>query len=160
MALPILEQIIDHLAATIATVTTGNGYTVTVSAVYRPATLGDFGRTPPGDYVVQIIQDDPQEDPEIGYSSNPPRVGWSQPVQLDLLYRPSDGATESLQQRLNIFEAAVIKAIMTDPTRGGLAIDSANAPGKWWVDPALGICSKTIVHTIRYRHKENDPTTA
>lgn len=160
MPLPILTQIMTNLAAAIATVTTGNGYAVTVAAVHQPATVADFGRTPPGDYIVQLVQEDPEIAEEASYNGNPPRVGWRQPVSMDLIYRPSDAATGSLQAALNLFEAEVIKAIMADTTRGGLAIDTQLSPPRWWTDPSEGTVGKTLMIVITYRHKENDPTTA
>lgn len=158
MALPIIEQIIADLVTAIESVTTGNGYAITVAAVHQPATIADINRTPPVDYTVQLIQDDPIPNPEYGYSSNPPRVGWDQPLQLDLIFRPSDTAATPLQKQLNIFEAELIKAIMADPQRAGLAIDTTVSPSTWWANTDDGTAGKTLTLTISYRHKENDPT--
>lgn len=158
MALPIIQQIIADLVTTIEGVTTGNGYEISVDSVYRPATIGDFDRTPAGNYVVQLLQDDPLPNPDNGFSGNPPRVAWDQPIQLDLIYRPSDDDTDPMQQVLDVFEAEIIKAVMADPQRNDLAIDTNLSPSVWWTDKEDGTAGKSLVVTIEYRHQENDPT--
>lgn len=160
MPLPIIEQIVADLVTAIEAVTTTNNYEITVDEVYRPLTIDGFGRTPPRNYVVQLVLDDPEVDEELGFQGNPPRVGWSQPVVLDLIYRPSDTSDEPVQKTLEIFYAEVVRGIMADPQRSGLAVDSNLSAPQNWVDDGEGKAGKSLIYTIRYRHQENNPTAA
>lgn len=157
MALSIIEQIIAAIQTAVEAVTTGNGYQIDVAGVYRPATMGGQDRDSPGSYDVQLTRGQTQRNETLDLLGNPPKVGWTVPVQMDCLYRPSSSNTDPIEQVLDTFWSDVTKAVMDDTQWSGLAIDSDLAPPEEWIDMDDGTCGKTGILQIHYRTPENDP---
>jgi len=157
MALSILEQIIALIVTAIEGVTTGNGYQVDVTGVYRPSTLGGQDRDSPGSYDVQLARGVLVRNEEIDLLGNPPRQGWTVPVEIDCLYRPSSSNTDPIERELDTFWSEVSKAVMTDIQWGGLAIDSELGAPNDWIDMDDGTCGKTGVLNVHYRVQETNP---
>jgi len=158
MANPIDEQIVQKIAAALALITVANGYQVDVSEVYRPLTIGGYNRTPPGDYSISLISEDPVRNEELDFFGDPPRIGWDQGEEMFLNYRPSDeNTTTAIETTLRIFWADVIKKLLATPTWDGLAIDTKVGAPTWFGDPANAVVGISAVITFQFRVKENDP---
>jgi hypothetical protein len=157
MADTIIDQIVDDLKATLLTVTTGNGYETTVESVYEPLTIQGYTKPPMKSLQVQLTMMDGVRNPEIDLQSNPPRVGWNQNIDMNLIYRPSDSNTTPIRVTLNKFWADVIKAMYIDYTRGGLALNQEISNPEWMLNQEDGFIAIACILTIQYRHKENNP---
>lgn len=155
MATPILEQIMQKIAIAVEAVTTANGYQIDVNSCYRPKNAAGIFRTPPKNYVVQLMLGDATKNDELNVSSNPPRITWDQQISLDLIYKPSDTSETPLDAALIEFAADITKGVFVDPLWAGLASDT-NIIG---VEPMDGDQSSIVRLTIavRYRVKENNP---
>jgi len=157
MSLPVVEQIVAKVVAAIQAVTVANGYNVTVDSVYRPATTDGIGRTPAQNYVVQLILADPTlETIDFGQGRY---ALWLQPIQLDLVYRPSDKATDPVEQMLNTFWADIVKATMGNTTWDGLALDTEPDAPTWGINQLNGLMMITHTLNVRYRTDATDPYT-
>ena len=125
MSDPVVEQIADQIETVLAAITevaAGGG-------VYRPATVAGYGRTPPGNYCIQMTQGDPARITDLDVF--PSLICWDQPFSLDLIYRPSDAATDPVEAVLNAFLANVWAALMADPQWTNQAIDTVIGPPAW-----------------------------
>ena len=160
MALTISSQISNLIATALEAITIANGSTIDVSSVYRPTSLVGINRTPPGSYVIQMIEEDPEVNEELSIPGNPPLIAWNQGYILDLIYRPSDSATVPVQQILQTFWGEVVEATMSDPQWSELAIDTNYTAPQWNIDDTNGANMFTAIFTVTLRHPENDPYTA
>ncbi len=157
MANPIDEQIVQKIATALATISTGSGDQVTVTEVYRPKTIDGYDRTPPGDYSISLISEDPVRNETIDFAGNPPRIGWDQGIEMFLNFRPSDESDTAVETSLRIFWADVIKKLLATPYWDGLAIDTKVSAPSWFADPADAVVGISAVITFQFRVKENDP---
>lgn len=155
-ALPIIEQILGRVATALAAIKIANGYQVDIESVYRPAALSGYAYTPKH-HGIALTLGDPARAPEHDLSGSPAIIAWDQPVHLDLIHRPSDAATTPIERALNILWADVQRAVMDDPTWEGYADDTTIADPEYWADEADGTCGITVVITLRYRVREDDP---
>jgi len=157
MALPIVEIIVNQIAAALARITTANGYQVTVAEVYRPTKLGGHDRGGVGNYRIALTLPEPEPAPELDICGAEPVKGWMQPVMMDLLFRPSDASTTAIEQTLNVFKADVVRCLFADPQWQGYAVDTEMTPGQTWIDQDSGECGVSALVEVSYRIKENDP---
>lgn len=157
MADPILEQIMDQIETALAAISTGGGYETTVSEVYRPKTILGYDEVPNKDFSIQLVLGDPTRDEEQSRMGNPPLVAWDQPIEMNLIYRPSESASDPIEKVLNRFWADVIKAIYTDPQWSGLAIDTEISDPQWMISQTDGFVGINAIINLEYRHKENNP---
>jgi hypothetical protein len=89
----------------------------------------------------------------------PSLICWDQPFSLDLIYRPSDAATDPIEAVLNAFLANVWAALMADPQWTNQAIDTVIGPPAWWIDADGGAVGATLTATVRFRTGQDDLTT-
>jgi len=157
MANTILNQIVDNLKTALAAISTGSGYETTVESVYEPLTVEGYSKPPMLSYQIQLTLTDPERNEEMDLVGNPPRIGWNQPMEMFLIYRPSDAATTPIRTVLNKFWADVIKATYLDPQRGGLALNTEITAPTWFLNEDDGIVGISCEVVIQYRHKENNP---
>lgn len=158
MATPIVEQIALAIKAKLLTVTTANGYNVTVSEVLRPTRTGV--EASPQSYGIVLLQEDPTQDDELSYDSNVSVIGWNQPFSVTLAIWVSEKSETPIDSLLNTFVADVTKALMDDPQWNDLACysnvtDYSNGKaedGSW-----EGV---QITYEVKYRVAEDDPYTA
>ncbi len=71
--------------------------------------------------------------------------------------------SKALSVAANRAMASVVKAVLADRTRGGLAIDTEETGNKMFLDetdPNRPIGGFRVEFTIEYRHAENDPFSA
>ncbi len=177
MADPIIEQIVDYIVTALETITTDNGYGIQIGSggVYRPIhpdAYGKSGYTQPN--WVQLVEGDPVKS-DTFIPGPQPLIEWVQPILLDLIYQPDSEATTPIGQNLALFYAEVSKAFYSDPDNppSGYTIPANNSFNQWnslvvntddgdpegFIDRDNGYVAFNRILTVRYRHKENDPTT-
>jgi len=163
MAEPIVELIAANLAAAITNalpaIRTAAGLTSAEGAVERPKRL--VGESRPAHGLIVIAQEDMPRAGDPDYPGNPNAVGYKQPFGVYCGYRPGDDATVALDTMLNRFAAAVAKAIMADPTRGGNAIGpETEIEGVEYLhdDPSGTACGAMLRVAVTYRVSEKDWT--
>jgi hypothetical protein len=157
MADPIIEQIMTQVVSALEGISTGAGYETDVSEVYRPKTILGYDTVPNRDFSIQLVLGDPTRDDEQSRMGNPPLIGWDQPIEMNLIYRPSESATEAIETVLNRFWADAIKAIYLDPQWSDLAIDTEITDPQWLINADDGFVGINATVNIEYRHKENNP---
>jgi hypothetical protein len=155
MALPIAAIILDKIETALSAITIANGYQVTVSGVFRISTIAGYDRTPPGNYVIQFIAGDPVPNEQLDVFSAQPVKGWTLPVELGMIYRPSDTSTTPIDEALLQFWADVVRCIMADPQWEQYANDTIiSAPESVVTENFVGMTAMMNVH---FRTKEGDP---
>lgn len=157
MADTILERIVQQIETTLAGITTANGYETDVSEVYRPKTILGYTYVPNRDFSIQLIQGDPTRNEEQSRMGNPPLTAWDQPIEMNLIYRPSESATEAIETVLGRFWADTIKALYEDPQWSNLALDTEILDYDWMISDTDGFVGINCIVRIEYRHKENNP---
>ncbi len=166
MAEPINEQIVEDIVTAVNTVTMANDYKQDLAAK-RPIRGNLEAESSAGNGTILVIQDSP-EPPEKPYTEgNPPAQHWILPVYLAAYILAPDpdrsGAaaadSDPIDTRINRAEADLIKAIMADPTRGGLATDTKIAAAERFNDDA-NFTGVVLTLNVLYAVKETDPYTA
>ncbi len=153
MSSPIVEQIAVDLAETLEGITAAAGYAVTVSEVIRPRRTGV--EASPANYGIILLQGD--EDAVDGAAvTNPPARQWRQLFQMDLYLRISDASDTPIDTLCNLFACEVERAVLADPTRGGLAIDTQRM-ARLFREPSDTYDGPTLIWAVTYRVRENDP---
>ena len=118
MTLPISEQIAQALVARLEGITTDSGYEVGIGAVHRPKTLG-LDVSPGNGEIVLIEQPaDPVEQPAAYHDE------WWQVYNAVMQYLGSDDSATSIEELTRPYAAAIIKAIYSDVTFDGLALQA------------------------------------
>lgn len=146
---PLVERIALDLKKTLEGVTTANGCHQDVAGVVRPTRLPNVTLT---DRLILLGQGEPEEEeaPE-GWKA------WLQPFPILLCVRPSEKDLTPVDTIVNRFRVDVERAVMEDPQRGGLAIDTAIRPYDN-VTTEDGALEGVIVHVeVHYRHRIEDP---
>jgi len=157
MSEPIVEQIAVDLVTVLETVTTANGYHYSLADVKRPTAGNDDG---PGHLVAVLTQDDPDEDEELSHPGNPAADAWEQPFEVEIFVSTSEDAAEAIDTVLNRLAADCAKAIMADPQRSELALDTRMLPPRYYRSIDGGYEIVTVRPAVRYRTDEDDPYTA
>lgn len=153
MATAIRESIALAIATQLATITVANGYEVTVVDVVRPTRMSDFS---PRNLRLLLLQGQRQRDQEIDYQGNPPAIGWRQRFEVVAFVLLSDSSATAFEATLNQVISDIEKAVMADPTWGGLAVNTT-LEGEDPIDldgPASG---SIVSFTVQYRVSETSP---
>jgi hypothetical protein len=155
MATAIVEQIAQAIATQLATITTDNGYALTVSEVLRPTRLGiDVS---PDHYGIVLLAGQRQRETEYDRMGNPPAIAWRQTWSLDLCLRVSDDSTTPIDQLAHAFETEVIQAVFADRTWGGIALDTQYS-GVEYLPAGEAYEGMTLLIDTIYRTEEDDPS--
>jgi hypothetical protein len=152
MTEPLIERIAADLETTLRKVTVSNGYHQDVALVARPTRLGGVALQ---DRLVLLGQGEPTEaEAPDGFKA------WLQPWPTLLVSRPSEKDATPADTLVNRFRCDVEKALMEDPTRGGLALDTIIEPYENVVNDS-GVLEGVVVHAVVfYRHRTGDPAVA
>jgi len=152
MSTPVLEQIASNIETSVNEITEANGYSQDLTAV-RPR-RNDYKDVSPDDLTVLIFQGDEEivETAPIGVAE------YRQPFMLFALVIDSDSETASMDTRRNQVRADIIKKLMTDTSRGGLAIDTLVEPSRMF-DDEDGFAGIAVNFSVFYRTKPDDPYT-
>lgn len=150
MSLSILEQIAANVASTIAGVTTSNGYTHDLTT-YRPSkaiqTVKDYTA-----YVTlaAVDRDDTKFTP---YQ----HAQWLAHFEVLIGTMPQEGDTTAIGTYQNSIRADVEKALMVDPFRNGLALDTLLMGGETLDQDNGGFDGLLIRFDVRFRTLIADP---
>ena len=146
------EDILADLVTTCSTITTGNGYNLTVMEVERYEAEGQALSVLPAILVIGGRQT------RVNEASG--RVEWSMQVLLDCfrVHNPVSDPRSS-DELLSEMASDVIKAMMTDRTRSGYAIDTDVVEIEPYpVIPNTGRDINVVVELeIHFRHIAEDP---
>jgi hypothetical protein len=144
MSTPIVEQIAVALAGVIDSV---DGLTC-----LRPKRV-HFVDELTAEGTVVLTQESPEKADATLHTQD-----WRQPFSVLVIAVDSDAETASIDTRLNALRSDLEKALLADPTLGGLAIDTViDAPTYFGTAAISGIELKLNVH---YRTAYADPYTA
>lgn len=152
MTTPIVEQIAENLKTTVAGITVANGYNQTLTPI-RPK-RNDWSDVAPVNGMVLISQDDDAPVDNAALSS----IQFAQEFMMDCIVLDSDAVATSIDTRINQVKSDIRKAVMVDPTRGGLAIDTVIGPSAKF-DDGNGLTGITVTCIIVYRTNLTDPYT-
>lgn len=154
----IKELIIKNVETTLAGITVANGFLNTLAAVHRFRQSG----FPRKDIPFAGLTQGPDMLEETASGSDGPLTERLLTVFVDAVTRHDETAdARPSDEVLNALEQDVTKAMLTDPFRGGHAIDTI--PGD--IDPVEieagqpEIASRLQFH-IHYRHRRDDATAA
>ena len=166
MPTPIVEQIAVAVETQLLTVTQANGYTLDLHAVVRPGTIG-IGPDTPRDRLAVLIQLDPTEDEakngeeSHGGAINPDGPIWKhwvQPFSVSLFRLVDENdTTTAADTQFNAIRADVEKALIVDPSWGGLAYASFIRPCEFFVASDGAFSGVTVIVEVSYRTLEKDP---
>lgn len=149
MSTPIIEQIADLVKADINTITVANGFNQTLTAV-RPKRI-DF-KTPWNDLDVLINQVEAEQlDAPTMY------MEWKQFFILTAFVIDSDEETASIDTRLNKVAADIIKKLLEDRTRDGLAENTGIDDASPFDDDDGGLSGIAVKIWVQYLTKDDDP---
>lgn len=156
MADSIREQIVKDLVAALNTITRDNGYSLTVKSVQRFFETGQSLVDP--EFILVEEGEDRAFDGALKGASSLTARSFDVFVGLALVLDPDTDA-RSGDEAMNAFRSDVEKAVMTDRTRSGLAIDTK--PPTW--DPISVEEGKANLYsvgkfTFDYRHLDKDPS--
>ncbi len=146
MAEPVRERILKNLVEAIQGASTAFGYALDVKAVDRKRRTKYQAHELPAVNVFELREQ--KERGPYGYVT----------CQLPLLLEITVPDLTRQAEADNLAMAAVVKAVLADPTRGGLAIDTWEMNNEPFAgeqnDPTGGM---RVGIAIQYRHKEDDP---
>jgi len=115
---PIREQVVQALETLLGTITKANGYLTNVgSKIYRGTDRPLEENELPG---AVMVEGQESSDPEVSVGKNHQYLNIS--VEARTIYTDK----QNHQQEAGKMLADIIKAVGTDPTLGGLAIDISN----------------------------------
>lgn len=154
MADEVSEQIAQSIYTALQTVTTGNGYTLTVVAV-RPTGRDLYT---PQDKLAVLQQDDPTRNDEWSVSGNPVADAWDLVYTIDVWRAVDETSTVAMDKLLSNAWADVIKAIMADETHGGIALMTAPQPRVTTYYEGGAFEGVRCELSVTYRTDQNDPT--
>lgn len=151
--LPLSERIARNLIETVKGIRKSAGYHNDVAAVERRK---QFGRHS-GDRVVVMYQGDPERAQEGETTTNDSNIIWLHPFAFDCYVVEQEGA-DPVDYRINTIRADVEKAVMVDPHRDNLAIDTIPGDPQIFTDEDGGQIAGVMVNVVvKYRTRLDDP---
>ena len=162
MAEPIIERIVEEIAARIDEITAAAGFHYDLEAV-RPTrheivSVTEGAYVAPKDGTTMVIQDDPELVDGEEQAGSPALLEWRLPVHLAVWAIESDESKTPIDRRLNRMRSDVEKKLREDPTRGGLAVDTRiGAPYEF--PQSAEQTGIVVVIYVHYRTSEDDPYT-
>ena len=152
MSTPLIEQIAAAIATDIDAITVANSFNQDLTAV-RPK-RNDFDTAAWDDLTVLISQVEAEK-----LSGGNLTVMWRQYFMISAIVIDSDSAATSIDTRLNYVASDIAKKLLTDITRGGLAIDTNVHAAVPFDDEGSGLSGVAVQISVDYRTKEDDPYT-
>lgn len=151
--LPLDERIARNLLETVQGINKAAGYHNDVAAAERRKQFGRYS----GDRLIVMYQGDPARDPDHETTTNTAPIHWIHPFAFDCyVVEVEDG--DPVDARINTLRADVEKAVMVDPQRDGLAVDTEVTEPETFLDQEGGqIAGITVNVQVKYRTRLNDP---
>lgn len=142
-----LESIAKNVLTTLQTITTANGYPHTLEVargkkINLPAHLRA--------YVFQLPPDDVEPSPINAED-------WYQEFAVVVYVIPTEDDSVPVDEYNNAVQASIHKALMTDYTRGGYAINTIIRPTLFFPPEDGELAGITFLFRVHYRHKLDDP---
>lgn len=165
---PIVEKIAVAIETRLLTITTANGYQVSVAGVLRPTQLGIDAVTPRHLLIVMAQLDaridDLKAHPLAATPDGPPMVNWIQPWSIACFIQTSENATDAADTLLNRLRSSVEKALLVDPGWGAtpttpLAYETSLVGVDLFKITAGGFLGASVVFEVSYSTLETDPYT-
>lgn len=157
-SIPVVERIARSMKRRLDQVTTGNGYTLTLSPI-RPPRRG-IGTAPHGRCIVEQAP----EAQKVGQvDGNPAAIEWRQEFYVTIFVAADDDDTTPVDQIANYAAADAEKAITTEQLSGdwaqfdNLALESEQTARDIQFDGETATIR--LAYAVTYRHSENDPYT-
>ena len=151
MADPIRERILEQLAGTARGVTKVAGYEIDVRTVERVRRQSYHSH----EYAaVNLLEGEERKTSSPGHLAT-----CYLPVYMEI----SVWSAVNLASAANKAMAAVVKGVLADRTRGGLAVDTKEVGNRMFLDetdPTRPIGGFRVELSIEYRHVANDPYTS
>jgi hypothetical protein len=157
-ALPIREQIMQAVQATLTGITKGNGYRFTIKSVQRTRSTGQTKLETPL-ILIQEGLDTPAEGPLAGSSSATTRhLEITLGVQIA---QDAEGDAREGDTVCNLLRADIQKAMAADSSFGELALDSRETGAREIVfTEERADLMFELDYDIHYRHLRTDPSVA
>jgi len=151
MAESIIEQIAVNIAETVDAITTAAGYQQDLVAV-RPKRIQDIDLAADGAAYIEQGLEEPDDSQVTGtYTAE-------QTFMLTVAVIDSDRAEDSIDTRINRAVADIQKAMLIDPWRNSLAIDTKWGPVQRFSD-GESMTGAVVEIIVKYRVSESDPYT-
>lgn len=165
---PIVEQIAVAIKTRLLTITTGNGYQVSVAGVLRPTQLG-IDAVAPRHLMIAMAQLDARLDelkahPLAASPDGPPLVHWIQPWSIACFIQTSESSSDPADTLLNRLRCSVEKALLVNPGWGAtpttpLAYETNVVGVDLFKITAGGFVGASVIVEVSYRTLETDPYT-
>ena len=148
MQYPKNELIAEHIRETVAGVQL-------IAGASKTLIPRRFSHLPivPEDGLAIIVQADPirETDAPLNY------IQWMQPFAIHVFVFEHETSDIGIETRCNCVRADLEKALMTDATRDGYAIDTMIESPTYWGTVDGNYSGVTVNCTVRYRTSETDP---
>jgi len=155
---PVIERITADAAATLATITQGNGYHHNVKEVHRVKTAGQIT---PALYPAAVVwaydanAEDGQPVEHVSNTLNLVVEAWVKAGTMDIDPAPGSGG---IDVELNWMLADITRAMLTDPRRAGNAIRTKHQRWvKFMADEGTPYGVIQITFSVLYRHQRVNP---
>jgi hypothetical protein len=140
MQLSVLERIASNVASTLAGMTTAGGYNLTITRAKRvnqPAHLQGY---------IYQLSENPIEDAQIGTDEQ------KQPFAVVVFVIPAEDDDTPVDTYNNDIAATIKTALMSDFSRGGLAINTEITQTLYFPPVAGEFSGITLMFNVHYRN--------
>lgn len=136
----------------------------TLQAVRRPAYNVDLLPTRkikrgvvPDDMTCFVVQESPDKVGDDGESEALGLIGFRQHYTFETWIINSENSEQPIDERINLARSDIEKALMADPTRGGLAIDTTIETPELFDDVKGAFAGIRVRASVYYRTLIDDP---
>lgn len=154
---PVLERIVQNIVEALENVSTAAAADRSLTVERPKPSLGNRSR----DALAVVTMSNPKlvGDPEGGAAYL--MAEWLQPFGIILTVVESEQSDVSIDERLNVLRSDVEKALLADPHRGGLAIDTLLGDAFYPEPESLNanVGEVWVLITVHYRTRYDDPYT-
>lgn len=161
MSTPIPELIATELITRLQTITTGNGFSFSVTSVDRVSR--DAKGWTPRNLAIGVTSPIETRNQIQDHEGNPAAIAYRLQFNLHLFVRQSETATDPDQKTENTFVASVKKAVAGTSdwhTFGGNAFDADWGTRQTFLSSEGANAGATLSLLVDYRVSETDPFTA
>lgn len=152
MANPIIEQIAQDIVSTLQTVTTANGYQQSVNEVTRER-QSDHDDWTAENHDIRVVQGNSQRVEAEATLMNT----WLTPFLCMAFVSPQKDNATPLDTLKSRFAADISKALMADPQRSNLALNTEVAAWMQFETDEQAYQGITVVLEVTHRTLETDP---
>lgn len=151
MSDPISERIVQDVVKTLKGVRRSRNYSVDLEVVRPNRSAGDV---PDAHLAVVFVEDDTRLPSEVEWQE---AAHWTMTVAVEVHVYESESSSIPIDQRINTARADIEKALMADPFRDGLALDTRIESPTYWEPIEGDMAGVTVRVAIDYRTSITDP---